>query len=526
MSATTSRLSQDGVDDETVTLLLSKEDDEEAASATPAVPTTHCSADEAEDERPPVESASARAAAAAPAGCWPHTFERSMALLASPILPTADAAYYSKSPAPGAAGLELSRRRGSDLDRGIHSPGPTSTTYGSNLERNVTTGSRSERNLDCALVRTPSLNNFQKNHFAIHDVQQEQQKRQTEAKMYRQQLLQKNKKKQKIRKSDVDDGNGEDHKASVLQCIFNLSNILMGVGLLGLPYVYRLTGYVGGTACILVLATICWRTAILIGRCLSSSGKNDDMAQLTGPPPKQLTSFPDIARASFGETGCYVLSTILYFEVRFFLLNGRVVVAVSLSLSLTYTRSRTNSSCFIQFSIHRHHYPPTCDHYYHAGPCFKLFSCISIFFVSMGDHLHTLIPAVSAATHMTIVSVVSMIPTILLRTPALLSYLSMVGTVATIAVVLTVVSAGYWQAIQLTMLTRRQWSSREELLLQLRMQYYRRRLRRRIRITVTGMPTACPWRLAWLLFVSAATPLCPTFTRACESRTGSNTWSR
>jgi solute carrier family 32 (vesicular inhibitory amino acid transporter) len=60
----------------------------------------------------------------------------------------------------------------------------------------------------------------------------------------------------------------------------------------------------------------------------------------------------------------------------------------------------------------------------------------------MGDHLHTLIPAVSAATHMILVSLVSMVPTIFLRTPALLSYLSMVGTVATIAVVLTVVSAG------------------------------------------------------------------------------------
>jgi solute carrier family 32 (vesicular inhibitory amino acid transporter) len=73
---------------------------------------------------------------------------------------------------------------------------------------------------------------------------------------------------------------------------------------------------------------------------------------------------------------------------------------------------------------------------------FQLFSCISIFFVSMGDHLHQLIPSVSATTHMTIVSGISMIPTILLRTPALLSYLSMVGTVATIAVVVSVVSAG------------------------------------------------------------------------------------
>jgi hypothetical protein len=195
------RVSQDGVDEETVTLVLSKEDDEEAASAIPAARPTPCSSAEAEDQdERPVESA-----ATAPAG-WPRTFERSMALLACPILPAADAARYSKSPAPGAVGLVLLlRRRGSDLDRGIHSPGPTATTsYGSNVERNVTAGSRSERNLDCAplLARSPSLN-FQKNHFAVHDVQQEQQKRQTEAKMYRQKLLQKNKMKQKIRKNGV-----------------------------------------------------------------------------------------------------------------------------------------------------------------------------------------------------------------------------------------------------------------------------------------------------------------------------------
>lgn len=67
---------------------------------------------------------------------------------------------------------------------------------------------------------------------------------------------------------------------------------------------------------------------------------------------------------------------------------------------------------------------------------------MSIFFVSIGDHLHQLMPTISAATHMTVVCGISMIPTILLRTPALLSYLSMVGTLATIAVVASVVGAG------------------------------------------------------------------------------------
>ena len=70
---------------------------------------------------------------------------------------------------------------------------------------------------------------------------------------------------------------------------------------------------------------------------------------------------------------------------------------------------------------------------------FELFSCLSIFFVSLGDHLHALFPHVSQSKHMTIVAGILTIPSALLRTPKLLSYLSMVGTFATVAVVSSVV---------------------------------------------------------------------------------------
>jgi solute carrier family 32 (vesicular inhibitory amino acid transporter) len=111
-------------------------------------------------------------------------------------------------------------------------------------------------------------------------------------------------------------------------------------------------------------------------------GSSIPMARMLPP----ISSFPDIARAAFGEVGCIVLSFVLYFE---------------------------------------------------------LFSCIAIFFVSMGDHLHELIPNVSTTTHMLLVGGMSMIPTIVLRTPALLSYLSMVGTLATTAVVVAVIASAF-----------------------------------------------------------------------------------
>jgi solute carrier family 32 (vesicular inhibitory amino acid transporter) len=157
--------------------------------------------------------------------------------------------------------------------------------------------------------------------------------------------------------------------ATFAQCTFNLANILMGVGLLGLPYVYKVAGYYGGTFTVLTMGGITWYTSLLIGRSLRHGG---------------LRSFPDLARAAFGPTGCILLSSLLYFE---------------------------------------------------------LFSCLAIFLVSMGDHLHQLLPQRSIAFHQVTVALLSLLPTIVLKTPALLSYLSLVGTLATTAVVLAVLGS-------------------------------------------------------------------------------------
>jgi vesicular inhibitory amino acid transporter len=53
-----------------------------------------------------------------------------------------------------------------------------------------------------------------------------------------------------------------------------------------------------------------------------------------------------------------------------------------------------------------------------------LFSCLCIFLVTLGDHLHSLYPNTSEAKHMVHVAMLLTVPTALLRTPKLLSYLS------------------------------------------------------------------------------------------------------
>ena len=188
--------------------------------------------------------------------------------------------------------------------------------------------------------------------------------------------------------------------ATFLQCVFNLSNALMGVGILGLPFVFKAAGWIGGLFATLTFGAVTWRTSTLIGRELNGDPRpchtfNDNpytsptvpgsssMARMRKP----ISSFPDIAREAFGDRGCICLSSVLYFE---------------------------------------------------------LFSCLCIFLVAIGDHLHEIFPTLSVIQHMSIAAIALTIPTALLHTPRLLSYLSAVGTVATISVVLSVVFCAFY----------------------------------------------------------------------------------
>jgi len=230
------------------------------------------------------------------------------------------------------------------------------------------------------------------------------------AKEYRKKLLrqkqdEKNKKKQK---TDVHGGvESIESKATFSQCVFNMSNILMGIGLLALPFALKVAGWFGGLLSVLVLGIITWRTSILIGRELNGdprprslfhdNNNNDNSHHSSSSSSKQgqttpndssvirmrpqISSFPDIARTAYGEFGSFIVSVVLYFE---------------------------------------------------------LFSCVSIFFVAIGDHLHALYPQLSVAGHSFIAATISLIPTIFLHNARLLSYFSMIGTFATIVVVMAV----------------------------------------------------------------------------------------
>lgn len=159
-----------------------------------------------------------------------------------------------------------------------------------------------------------------------------------------------------------------DDKTTFFQCVFNLANILMGVGLLGLPFAIKESGYFGGTFAIISFALVCWKTSILIGRELNGDPRplsffadsNDVTKYASSSEPivrmrKPIRSFPDIAREAFGNAGAVVLGIILYFE---------------------------------------------------------LFSCLAIFIVSVADHMHELFPSIPVATHMLGFTIFSALPVI------------------------------------------------------------------------------------------------------------------
>ena len=111
--------------------------------------------------------------------------------------------------------------------------------------------------------------------------------------------------------------------------------------MLGLPFIFKSAGWIGGLFVTLTFSSVAWRTSILLGRELNGDPRprwmfeNENDISMSSETPrirKPLSSFPEIARAAFGQTGSVVLSFVLYFE---------------------------------------------------------LFSCLCIFFVTLGDHMYT-----------------------------------------------------------------------------------------------------------------------------------------
>lgn len=180
---------------------------------------------------------------------WPSTYERSITLLASPMFKPQQVEMFTKSPKPGSTPLALARRR--NLDRGFYTP-----ETGINRlpgwrsgddhhdEEDHTTTDEIGGSFKMGIKRNQSLDYWQ--NVAITNIeksQKTQQAKASKAKEYREELLKKANKddgttKKKIKTSssnkvDSHHGSSMAPETSFSQCVFNLANILMGMGLLG-----------------------------------------------------------------------------------------------------------------------------------------------------------------------------------------------------------------------------------------------------------------------------------------------------
>jgi hypothetical protein len=99
-------------------------------------------------------------------------------------------------------------------------------------------------------------------------------------------------------------------KSSFSQCTFNMANILMGVGMLGLPFVFKSAGWIGGFCVTIGFCLVTWQTSYYLGRVLNGDprpvhlfdGSDLTIKRLRKP----MSSFPEIAREAFGDNGCIV----------------------------------------------------------------------------------------------------------------------------------------------------------------------------------------------------------------------------
>lgn len=233
---------------------------------------------------------------------WPSTYERSIALLASPMIQKAQADLFTKSPKPGSTPAALARRR--DLRRGFYTPEATK------IYRPINLSNRGDDDFRMEIEKVKSMD-FKSQKQMLLQTHQKQKLKAVEAQKYREMILKMKDEeggqkspgylkeatiRSQRRKRDEMELMMIDGKSSVAQCVFNLANILMGVGLLGLPYALKCAGWIGGLGSLLIFGFITWRTSILIGRELNGDPRPshafDDSPFKSPLPPGSVRHLP------------------------------------------------------------------------------------------------------------------------------------------------------------------------------------------------------------------------------------------
>ncbi|KAL0339761.1 UNVERIFIED_CONTAM: Amino acid transporter AVT1A [Sesamum radiatum] len=199
------------------------------------------------------------------------------------------------------------------------------------------------------------------------------------------------------------------HGCSFSQTVFNGVNLMVGVGLLSMPYTVQEAGW-SSLAVLVLFALICLYTAYLMKCCFESR--------------EGIITYPDLGEAAFGRYGRLLVSIILYVELyvsgaRYFRFSGSAIHVLVLK-HLTYFPITSVILCGA------YHFGRGQSHRDFPWSTFLNWAGIEL------DSLH----------FFGIIAALIMLPTVWLRNFRLLSYLSAGGILATVVTVICLILIG------------------------------------------------------------------------------------
>ncbi|KAJ3144196.1 hypothetical protein HK101_002774, partial [Irineochytrium annulatum] len=138
--------------------------------------------------------------------------------------------------------------------------------------------------------------------------------------------------------------------SSQLQATLNGANVMLGMGILAMPYAMASTGWVLGVGLLVLFAALCARTAKVLARCMSegvrptTSSSADDATTTTtesthllvnaSPRKRQPASYAEIGDLAFGAAGRHFITTM--FTLELFAAATALVIICSDSLHVLF----------------------------------------------------------------------------------------------------------------------------------------------------------------------------------------------
>ena len=186
------------------------------------------------------------------------------------------------------------------------------------------------------------------------------------------------------REGGDDDTVGE---CNFFQASFNAVNLLLGVGVLSLPFAVRTSGWLIAVPLLAVLSIITNYTGKLLGRCIDyhpPAADRNATVRFRRCFPNGIRTYPDIGEAAFGKRGRLFISVIFFTE---------------------------------------------------------LFCACCMYLILMGDNLATLFPG-SSSVHFILISACVVLPTTWTSHLTILSYTSLLGIIASLFLMVVLVYAG------------------------------------------------------------------------------------